>query len=49
MAWMRSARESGRVRLVACTMSMDAMGVPASALLPGVELGGVADMSATER
>ncbi len=40
---MRSAIESGQVRFVACTMSMQALGIPASQLLPGVELGGVAD------
>ena len=40
---MRSAIDSGQVRLVACTMSMQALGIPASQLLPGVEYGGVAD------
>jgi peroxiredoxin family protein len=35
------ARELG-VRLVACTMSMDVMGIRAEELLPGMELGGVA-------
>ncbi|MEB3197793.1 MAG: DsrE/DsrF/DrsH-like family protein [Candidatus Sericytochromatia bacterium] len=35
------ARESG-VRLVACTMSMDVMGVRQEELMPEVELGGVA-------
>lgn len=40
---MRSAMDSGKVRFVACTMSMDALGIPADQLLPGVELGGVAD------
>lgn len=40
---MRSAVESGRVRFVACTMSMEALGIPSAALLPFVELGGVAD------
>lgn len=40
---MRAAVESGRVRFVACTMSMEALGIPSAALLPFVELGGVAD------
>lgn len=33
---------SGGVRLIACTMSMDAMGIEADELLDGVDLGGVA-------
>ena len=40
---MRSAHDSGKVRFVACTMSMSALGVAPADLLPGVELGGVAD------
>lgn len=36
-----TARQSG-VRLVACTMSMDVMGITKEELLDGVELGGVA-------
>jgi peroxiredoxin family protein len=44
---MRTAIESGKVRFVACTMSMDALGIPATQLLPGVELGGVADFLAS--
>lgn len=44
---MKSAIASGKVRFVACTMSMEAMGVAPSTLLPGVELGGVADFLAT--
>ncbi len=39
---MRSAQESG-VRLVACAMSMEAMGVREEELIDGIELGGVAD------
>jgi peroxiredoxin family protein/TusA-related sulfurtransferase/rhodanese-related sulfurtransferase len=39
---MKSAREGG-VRIVGCTMSMDALGVPAEDLIEGIELGGVAD------
>jgi peroxiredoxin family protein/TusA-related sulfurtransferase len=39
---MAEARKSG-VRLVACTMSMDAMGIREEELIDGVELGGVAD------
>jgi peroxiredoxin family protein len=35
------ARESG-VRLVACTMSMDVMGIQPDELVDGLELGGVA-------
>jgi NADPH-dependent 2,4-dienoyl-CoA reductase/sulfur reductase-like enzyme/peroxiredoxin family protein/rhodanese-related sulfurtransferase/TusA-related sulfurtransferase len=40
----RDAVESKKIRFVACTMSMDALGVPADSLIPGVELGGVAEM-----
>lgn len=40
---MREALASGKVRFVACTMSMTALGIDASSLLPGVEFGGVAD------
>jgi peroxiredoxin family protein len=36
-----SARAAG-VRLVACSMSMDVMGIRAEELIDGVELGGVA-------
>jgi peroxiredoxin family protein len=43
---LREAMTSGRVRFVACTMSMDALGIPAGRLMPGVELGGVADFLA---
>jgi NADPH-dependent 2,4-dienoyl-CoA reductase/sulfur reductase-like enzyme/peroxiredoxin family protein/TusA-related sulfurtransferase/rhodanese-related sulfurtransferase len=35
--------QKGGVRIVACTMSMDAMGIRAEELISGVELGGVAD------
>lgn len=38
---MDTAREQG-VRLVACTMSMDVMGIRAEELIEGVEFGGVA-------
>jgi peroxiredoxin family protein/TusA-related sulfurtransferase len=38
---MEQARTAG-VRMVACQMSMDIMGVQAQELLPGVEIGGVA-------
>jgi NADPH-dependent 2,4-dienoyl-CoA reductase/sulfur reductase-like enzyme/peroxiredoxin family protein/rhodanese-related sulfurtransferase/TusA-related sulfurtransferase len=40
---MRSAQEAG-VRLVACQMSMDLMGIKPEELLDGVEVGGVATM-----
>ena len=36
-----SAREAG-VRMVACTMSMDVMGIKEEELIDGVEFGGVA-------
>jgi len=39
---MESARQAG-VRLVACTMSMEAMGIREEELIDGVELGGVAE------
>ena len=39
---MEEARRSG-VRLVACTMSMEAMGIREEELIDGVELGGVAE------
>ena len=39
---MEEARKAG-VRLVACTMSMDAMGIREEELIDGVELGGVAE------
>ncbi len=42
---MAEARELG-VRLIACSMSLEAMGVTAAELEDGVELGGVADMLA---
>ncbi|KAF0093191.1 MAG: FAD-dependent pyridine nucleotide-disulfide oxidoreductase [Puniceicoccaceae bacterium 5H] len=43
-----SARQSG-ARLVACSMSMEAMGIRAEELIDGVEVGGVADfLAATE-
>jgi peroxiredoxin family protein len=38
---IQSARSAG-VRLVACSMSMDVMGIRAEELTDGVELGGVA-------
>ena len=38
---MKKAMENG-VRLVACTMSMDIMGITREELLDGVELAGVA-------
>ncbi len=38
---MATAREAG-VRMVACTMSMDVMGIRAEELIDGVEFGGVA-------
>lgn len=42
---MSQARSNG-VRLVACTMSMDAMGIREEELIDGVELGGAADFLA---
>ena len=39
---MEEARQGG-VRLVACTMSMEAMGIREEELIDGVELGGVAE------
>jgi len=39
---MEDARKSG-IRLVACTMSMEAMGIREEELIDGVELGGVAE------
>lgn len=39
---LAEAQKNG-VRLVACSMSMDAMGIRAEELLDGVELGGIAD------
>jgi peroxiredoxin family protein/TusA-related sulfurtransferase/rhodanese-related sulfurtransferase len=39
---MQSAKEQ-KIRLVACTMSMDAMGITAEELIDGVEYGGVAE------
>ena len=39
-ALMEQARQSG-VRMVACTMSMDVMGLKREELLDGLELGGV--------
>ena len=39
---MEEARKSG-IRLVACTMSMEAMGIREEELIDGVELGGVAE------
>ncbi len=38
---MSSAQEQG-VKLVACSMSMDLMGIKQEELIDGVELGGVA-------
>lgn len=38
---MASAHEGG-ARLIACTMTMDLLGIAASDLLPGIEFGGVA-------
>jgi peroxiredoxin family protein/TusA-related sulfurtransferase/rhodanese-related sulfurtransferase len=40
---LASARQSG-IRLVACSMSMEAMGIRQEELIDGVEIGGVADM-----
>jgi len=40
-ALIKSARDAG-VKLVACTMSMDLMGIKKEELIDGVELGGVA-------
>ena len=40
---MTQARELG-VRLIACSMSMEAMGITIEELEDGVEIGGVADM-----
>jgi peroxiredoxin family protein len=42
---IESAREQG-VRIVACTMSMDVMGITAEELIDGVEFGGVASFLA---
>ncbi len=39
---MEEARQAG-VRLVACTMSMEAMGIREEELIDDIELGGVAD------
>ncbi|WP_269524354.1 FAD-dependent oxidoreductase [Coraliomargarita parva] len=39
---MQTAKEAG-IRLVACTMSMEAMGIREEELIDGVELGGVAE------
>ena len=39
---MEAARKAG-IRIVACSMSMDAMGLKKEELLDGVEIGGVAD------
>jgi len=41
-ALMEEAKKAG-IRLVACTMSMDAMGIRQEELIDGVELGGVAE------
>ncbi len=43
---LSSAKQSGRVRLVACTMSMDALGIKVPELVPEADLGGVADFLA---
>jgi len=40
-ALMRTAQENG-VRLIACQMTMDMMGIKPEELIDGVELGGVA-------
>jgi peroxiredoxin family protein len=46
---METAREGG-VRLIACTMSMDVMGITKEELIEGVEFGGVASyLSAADR
>jgi len=45
---LKGARECG-VRLLACTMSMEAMGVKPEDLIEGVEFGGVADFLASAR
>lgn len=39
---IKSAKEAG-VRMVACQMSMDVMGVSPDELMEGVEIGGVAN------
>jgi peroxiredoxin family protein len=38
---IKSAQEAG-VKMVACTMSMDVMGIKEEELIDGVDLGGVA-------
>ena len=40
---LKMAQENG-VRMVACNMSMDLMGITAEELIDGVEFGGVASM-----
>lgn len=45
---LKSAQDAG-IRLVACSMSMEAMGIRQEELLDGVEIGGVADMLAAAR
>lgn len=42
---IETAKENG-VRMVACTMSMDVMGIAKEELIPGVEFGGVASFLA---
>ena len=39
---MDAARKAG-IRIVACSMAMEAMGIKQEELLDGVEIGGVAD------
>jgi peroxiredoxin family protein/TusA-related sulfurtransferase/rhodanese-related sulfurtransferase len=46
---IKSAVESGKVRFVACTMSMEALGIKECELMENVELGGVADFLASAR
>ncbi len=45
---LESAQKSG-VRLIACSMSMDAMGIRKEELIDGVEIGGVAEFIAASR
>jgi peroxiredoxin family protein len=45
---MKSANEQ-KIRIVACTMSMDAMGIGREELLDEIELGGVADYLAASQ
>jgi peroxiredoxin family protein/TusA-related sulfurtransferase len=40
---LASAKQQSNIRIVACSMSMEAMGITADELIDGVEIGGVAD------